>query len=492
VDSPRDYLADAARDRPAEVGAASGALSRTFAELDRDATLVTSALAGSPNPRVGVCLPNSVAWPAVLAGIWRAGGEAVLFPAATPTPALLRDLGRERLGTLVASPERVAELAPPWGGQLIEMGNGAVATRRGVGVGEEVEARRPGTMLFTSGTTSAPKPVELSYASLRTVVEATLAQMGARPGAGDAQPAGSASRTASLIVFPLYHISGLFQLVMATARQAPAVILDRFTVEAFLDALAGWKVRQVVLNPTMLKALVQTSDPRADELVGRLRLIRSGTAALDSRTRDAFAARFGVLVLQGYGSTETGGEIAGWTPGDVREFGVTKATSVGRPRPCVAIAVRDDDGRDVGPGVVGRLAVRVPWLFDDWRDIGDLGSLDEDGFLHIAGRADDVINCGGFMIQPAVVEEAIAGCSGVDECAVVGEPDERLGEVPVAYVVLRPGHTCEAVEAAVAATELLPYQRPRQVRVVDRLPRNALGKLVRADLNAVSSNDGGN
>jgi acyl-coenzyme A synthetase/AMP-(fatty) acid ligase len=280
----------------------------------------------------------------------------------------------------------------------------------------------------------------------------------------------------------MHHLSGLFILMLAMARRSPAVILERFSVPAFLDALEAWPIRQIALNPAMLSQLVECEDERADSLVGQLVLVRSGSAPLPPRLRKDFCNRFAVPLLQGYGSTETGGEIAGWTDQDLEVHGHSKVESVGRLKPGISVEIRDDTDQILSSGEVGRLAVRVPWFSEEFRDVGDLGYLDDDGFLFLIGRSDDVIDCGGLKIYPAAVEEALEQCPEIAECAIVPEADALLGQAPVAYVVPgAPGLTAEAVDAF-ARRALLAYQCPRRIYIVDALPRNDLGNVVRTAL----------
>jgi acyl-CoA synthetase (AMP-forming)/AMP-acid ligase II len=482
-----DYLELARRTSPDGVGGAAGSDRHSYADLDAAASRLGPLL--PCGGRIGVVLPNGLGWAAVLSAVWRSGGEAALFPARLPTASLVEAATREQVSLLIVEDTRADEIEAAWAGPMI-VTRGLTFTPRGRQWVDPdglscAPVSEPGVVLFTSGTTGTPKAVRLAHAALVTAVEGTIAYLTA----GRATRAPSASRaasSASLIAFPLYHVSGLFLLMLALARQVPAVILERFTVSAFLDALADWPIKQIVLNPAMLTELVGCQDKRADDLVSQLALVRSGSAPLSPSLRSAFCSRFRVPLLQGYGSTETGGEVAGWTAQDFRIHGETKADSVGRAKPGVSIVIRDQADRPVAAGEIGRVAICVPWFSDDFREMGDLGYLDDDGFLFLVGRTDDVINCGGFMIHPAAVEQALELCPEIAECAVVAEADGRLGQVPVAYVVPRgEGLNTDLVEAA-ARTTLLPYQCPRRIYVVDALPRNDLGKIVRNMLRGAS------
>ncbi len=474
------YLETAARDCPDDIAGEAAGHRYTYGELHRLAEDLQSLLVGNSGQRIGVVVPNSLSWISVLSAIWHHDSAAVLFPASMPMASLTEATAREGVSTLITSSSRAVELCGSWPGKIVSV-DGIVAR-----IEKPQDADQPGGMpakagvvLFSSGTTGIPKAVQVPASAIGAGIGGVLSTTRQSPRQSSS---GGTARKAHLIAFPLYHISGLFQLILAVAMRAPAVVLEKFTVTRFVEALENWPIRQLVLNPPMLSDLVATEDPRVDVLVGRLGLVRSGTAALPVTLRESFCSRFDIPLLQGYGATETAGEIAGWSNEDARTHAATKSSSVGRSKPGVSIVIRDTADRPVEAGTVGRVAVRVPWISHDYQELGDLGYLDDDGFLFIVGRADDVINCGGFMIHPLVVEEALNRCSVVAECAVVSEPDERLGEVPVAFVVPRePGPIEDAVEA-VARKHLLPYHRPRRIYVVDRLPRNEMGKVLRRAL----------
>lgn len=474
-----DYLEIAARVCPDRVAGEAAGHRYTYAELHELSARLRELLGNGRGQRIGLVLRNSLSWYSVLSAVWNRDGVAVLFPASMPIGSLLDAAEREGVDTLVVDAARAAELDGRRHGALIAIdGLTAQATSERGCDQQEPGSAGAGVILFSSGTAGTPKAVLIPYSGLDSAVAGALASArSSNPrSTDDSRP------NAHLIAFPLYHISGLFQLMLALARQAPAVVLDKFAIPGFLDALEKWPVRQLVLNPAMLLDLVATEDPRVDALVGHLRLVRSGTASLPDSLREAFCSRFDIPLLQGYGATETVGEIAGWSNEDARRHAATKSSSVGRSKPGVSIVIRDSADRPVEAGTVGRVAVRVPWVSDDWQEMDDLGYLDDDGFLFIVGRADDVINCGGFMIHPLVVEEALAKCSAVAECAVVSERDERLGEVPVAFVVPKEPGSIEDAVNAVAREHLLPYQCPRRIYVVDCLPRNEMGKVMRRTL----------
>jgi acyl-CoA synthetase (AMP-forming)/AMP-acid ligase II len=223
-----------------------------------------------------------------------------------------------------------------------------------------------------------------------------------------------------------------------------------------------------------------------------LRYVRSITAPLSPLQAQRFAEKFGIVVLNGYGQAEIG-EVIGWTAADAREH-PEKLGAVGRPHPGVSIRIAPapgDAGAPSAAGAIGRLLVRPPSTavgiaesrVDDagFIDTGDLARIDDDGFVWIEGRASDVINRGGNKVFPEQVEEVLRLIPAVQEAAVVGVPEGRLGEVPVAFVVTT-GPVTDDELVAVCRQHLAPYKVPVRFRRVDALPRSEVGKLLRRDL----------
>jgi len=205
------------------------------------------------------------------------------------------------------------------------------------------------------------------------------------------------------------------------------------------------------------------------ESLAPLRYVRSITAPLSPFLARRFHDRFGVAVLNGYGQTELGGEVVGWSAADWREFGETKLGAVGRPHAGVELRVDE----------TGELWVRTRASPDGWLRTGDHGRIDDDGFLWIEGRASDMVNRGGLKVFPAEIEEVLRSVPGVRDVAVVGIPDERLGEVPVAAVV---GDADPGDLDARCRAHLAPYKVPARFVFVDSLPRNEVGKVLRAEV----------
>ena len=272
-----------------------------------------------------------------------------------------------------------------------------------------------------------------------------------------------------------------------------------FDPREFAALVRRFEIRSTVLPPT---AIAMLNDDDAVTDLAPLRYVRSITAPLSPRQARRFTERFDVFVLNSYGQAELG-EVIGWTAADAKAF-PEKVGAAGRPHAGVEIKVVGDDGGSLPAGTAGRLHVRPPNRAvgyadgsdlservdaDGYVDTGDIAHVDTDGFVWIEGRAGDVINRGGNKIFPGDVEEVLRLSPAVRDAAVVGVPDSRLGEVPVAFFT---GRSVGAGDLErLCRDNLVPYKVPVAFHHVGELPRNEAGKVVRADLvSRVSSAEG--
>ncbi|ACU40351.1 acyl-CoA synthetase [Actinosynnema pretiosum subsp. pretiosum] len=336
----------------------------------------------------------------------------------------------------------------------------------------EPDAEAPALVIYTSGTTGPPKGVVLPRRALAANLDALAA---AWAWTGD-----------DVVVhgLPLFHVHGLCLGVLGPLRRGGTVRhLGSFTVEAAAEALAGDGT--VLFGvPTMYHRLAQA--PEHAEAFGKARLLVSGSAALPAAVHERISALTGQRVVERYGMTET--------------LIITSVRADGDRRPgAVGTALDGTAVRVVGePGEIGEVEVRGPGLFteylnrpdatreafrDGWFRTGDLAVLEPDGYLRIVGRrATDLIKSGGYKIGAGEIENALLEHPDVAEVAVVGEPDEDLGERVVAWVVADGREpTLEELADHVAGL-LAPHKRPRALVLVDSLPRNDLGKVLKREL----------
>jgi fatty-acyl-CoA synthase len=290
-----------------------------------------------------------------------------------------------------------------------------------------------------------------------------------------------------LTVLPMFHVGGLnIQTLPALHAGATVIIHERFEIDAFFDALEQDGVTLTLLVPTVVHAI--TSDPRWETAdLSNLRMISVGSTIVPEQMVRALGAR-GVPLVQVYGSTETA-PIAAYMP--FRET-TRRPASTGIPAINCEIRLVDEDCHDVPVGEKGEILVRGPnvmteyWgdpeatrtaFTDDWFHTGDIAHRDSDGFLYVDGRIKDMIISGGENVYPAAVENVLGECADLSEVAVVGRPDDHWGEVVVAVVV--PQGACRDSGKIIRFCEgrLAGFETPREVIFMDRLPRNAMGKV---------------
>jgi acyl-CoA synthetase (AMP-forming)/AMP-acid ligase II len=335
---------------------------------------------------------------------------------------------------------------------------------------------------WTSGTTGRPKAILHTHVAYLELLDRVLAPLRARP---EPRP----NPTPNLIPVSLALNAGIYNALFGMRAGAALVIMDRFEPREFAELVRRFEIRSTVLPPAAMAMLAD--DPGVTDL-GPLRYVRSITAPLSPLQARRFADKFGAAVLNSYGQAEIG-EVIGWTATDAKEH-PDKVGAIGRPHAGVDIRVVGDDGAELGVDGVGVLRVRPPNMAagyatgeelrdrvdpDGYVNTGDLARVDADGFVWIEGRAGDLINRGGTKVFPEHVEEVLCLAPGITEAAVVGVPDARLGEVPVAFVV---GDASDDELEARCREHLVAYKVPVAFVRIDALPRSEVGKVLRRDL----------
>jgi len=334
----------------------------------------------------------------------------------------------------------------------------------------------PLLIVYTSGTTGRPKGAVLRQEAL--LWNGVMSQ----------HMHGLTSDDHVLTVLPFFHVGGLnIQTTPALHHGATVTIHPRFTPDATLTAIGRERPTLTVLVPATIQAITDHPDWPSTDL-SSLRAISTGSTIVPPHLIDRFVAR-GVPVLQVYGSTETC-PVAVYTRlgGDLSRVG-----STGLPGLCCEAVVIDDSGVELPPGTPGEIAVRGPNVFheywgneeatrealhDDWYRTGDIGRRDADGYFWVHDRKKNLIISGGENIYPAEVERVLLEHPDVSECGVIGRPDPKWDEVPVAYVILRAGCSVEAESLKEhVLTQLARFKVPRDIIFVDDLPRTALGKV---------------
>ena len=319
-----------------------------------------------------------------------------------------------------------------------------------------------GMEILSSGTTGLPKrlfhPVDRLFRSL------------------DGMPVNPEGKP-ELVMWPLSGIGGNMALATAMITGNPFVLLEKFTPEDLADVIRRHQLKRVAFTPTMVRMFYDANISR--ERVASLDCIVGGAGPLDPDLQEKFEARYGIPILWGMGATEFCGTILAWTLELHQAYHKQKRGSSGRPLPGCALRIVDPDTREELPrNEIGLLVVKVDAVGPEWIVTNDLARIDEDDFVFFAGRADGAIIRGGFKIVPEKVCEALRSHPGVAEAAVVGLPDERLGEMPVAVVEARAGVSLTAGELDRHLRGLLAApQIPVHYLFVDRLPYTASTKV---------------
>lgn len=435
-----------------------------------------------------LCQPGR-GYVATLWGIWRAGGVAVPIGLSHPAAEIEYSVDTVGASQFVAEGpfiDRVAPLAAARGLPLLDLscqwdGNATIRL-------PTVTSHRRALILFTSGSTGRPKGVVWTHAGI-----ASQASM-----MSDAW--GWTARDHILSVLPLHHIHGLVNVVTtALWCGATCEFVPRFDPDTTWARLGSGGITMFMAVPTIYVHLIKAWEAKSRNERFRLsaacrsvRLMVSGSSALPTQVLQKWQSITGHTLLERYGMTEVGMAIANPLDGE-RVPG-----SVGMPLPGVRVRLVDDSGRTVAGDASGQIEIRGPGLFlEYWRDSRATDAAFRDGwfqtgdvaarhgnYYRILGRANvDIIKTGGYKVSAVEIEQAFAAHPDVEECAVVGIPDDEWGERVAAYIVLRLPTSATAESLREWGKErLAPYKVPRVFHVVDELPRNEMGKVVKPTL----------
>jgi fatty-acyl-CoA synthase len=487
---------------PAGVALRQGERAVTFAELARRVDGRAGALAGlgvEPGERVAYLGPNDIATFETFFATARLGGIFVPLNIRLSGPEIAYMLGDCGARVLVYGPEcadlataadpagagvthlvSVAGSCPAGGQRYDDLVGGGSAPQAAVGLDDDA------VILYTSGTTGRPKGAVLTHGNItfNTVNQLTQVDM--------------LSGDVVLCTAPLFHVSGLGQVSLPTLiKGGTVVVAPRFDPAWLLATVAALRITAFAAVPTMLQLIADHPDFAAADL-SSLRYIIYGGSPARARVAGAWLER-GVQLLQGYGMTETAPGVLLAMPGGA----VARPVSAGVPQFFVDLALARPDGTAASAGTAppvgtGQLLVAGPAVFSrywnrpadtaaatagGWFHTGDVVRIEDDGWGYVVDRVTDMIISGGENVYPAEVEAALADLPAIADCAVVGVPDERWGEVGLAIVVPAPGHTVD-VDCLRRHLDgrLAHYKIPRHVRLVEAIPRTATGKIRRAEL----------
>jgi acyl-CoA synthetase (AMP-forming)/AMP-acid ligase II len=461
------------------------------ARTDALAAALSSHLDGS-NGRVGLLARNHRGFVESLVATGKLGADLVLLNTAFSGPQLAELLGRERVDVLIYDQEYAAALADlpdgpvhviawedePADGLTVE---GLIAEH--LGQRPPAPTSSPHVVLLTSGTTGAPKG----------------ARRGTGGGAGDLvaiiERVPWRAEDTTVVAAPMFHAWGFGCLILAATMANTVVMRRHFDPEETLAMAARHRAQGMAVVPVMLERIVGLPDEVKQRYpLPSLRFVTASGSAMEPTALTAFMDTFGDVVYSNYNATEAG-MIATATPADLR----ADPRSAGRPVRGCDLRILDDEGNALPTGEVGQIAVLNSTPFegythagegpstkdhlDGYMLTGDLGRLDEAGRLRVEGRVDDMIISGGENVYPGEVEAVLGQHRDVVEAAVIGVPDESFGQRLLAYVVLKPGAKTNAQHLRThVRDQLANYKVPRDIVVLDELPRNASGKVMKKQL----------
>jgi len=488
----------------------------SFAELGQDTATAAKAFVAAgvePGDRVAIWAPNCYEWVVSLLGLQSAGGIVVPLNTRFKGTEAAYVLNRSRARVLVTVggflgveyPEMLAAEQLPHLERVVVVDESGAAWRQflGAGAGVEggevdrrVEAIGPGDVsdiIFTSGTTGSPKGVVSTHGQSLAVFAEWSRLVGLR--AGDRY----------LLVNPMFHTfgykAGILACLMAGATMVPLPVFD---AGAAIGTIGAERISVVPGPPTLYQSLLE-HPALASSDISSLRLAVTGAAVIPVTLVRRIIEDLGAeTVLTAYGLTEATGFVTATREGDdVETIATTSGRAIDGVEVRIVAAASEAAGRrgvtPLGPGVPGEVVCRgynvMQGYFEDpvqtasaidsdgWLHTGDIGVLDEAGNLRITDRLKDLFIIGGFNAYPAEIEQLLCHHPEVAQCAVVGVPDERLGEVGVAFVVPRAGAALEAAGVIGWAREnIANYKVPRHVQIVDALPLNASGKVQKFEL----------
>ncbi|MEM9110989.1 MAG: AMP-binding protein [Planctomycetota bacterium] len=447
-------------------------------------------------PNVGLMLPTSGAFPSALLGTWQAGKVAVPLNYLLSKEDLhhvIHDSGLDTVFTATKLLDVVGEDAIPEGVKVVKLDElnfkGLPPVRWPAAPRDEDLA----VLLYTSGTSGKPKGVMLSHRALDSNVRAIIEHAHLGP------------TNKFLGVLPQFHAFGVTALtLMPLCLGAEVIYTARFVPRKLIELMRKHKPNIFIAVPSMYGALLSVKSATADDFAS-LEFAVSGAEPLSQAVYDAYAEKFNCHLLEGYGLTETA-PVTNWsTPQQ------NKQHAVGRALPGVTNIIVDDDNNVLGPNEAGEILIAGPSVMDGYWQLkdktdevfveidapgsepgkgktrcfrtGDIGKLDDEGYLYITGRKKEMLIVGGENVFPREIEEVLNMHPTVKASAVVGKADDMRGEVPIAFVELKEGATFDDKELRnFVRDKIAQYKVPREIRQIGELPRNPTGKILRREL----------
>jgi len=468
-----------------------GDKSVSFSEFHRDANQMASALVNfgiRPGDHVALCAPNSYAWMIFYFGALKAGAVAATFSHMLMKDEFRRTLADCKPRILFTIDEKLEHLEEFRKGpfpELIVCENGDISYARLVEKGtsdfKTIDRHRQDTaaILYTGGTTGIPKGAMLTHENLQTSAFNV------------AHYERSTEKDRALCFLPLNHVFGHVHIMHSTVLSGGELILQpAFDMEKVLEAIKRHRVTKFYSVPTIYIRLLRLPDLR--ERIDSVRYCFSAAASMATEVVREWKARTGLNIYEAYGLTESASIVT------YNHYYRHVVGSVGTPANLVEVQIRDIEGNILKEGEQGEICICGPNItkgylnqpeeteaafWGNWFRSGDIGVVDNDGYLYIMDRLKDMIITGGENVYPREVEEVLYTCPEVLECAVVGIPEHEYGEMVTAFIVPREGHQIDPdALKSYLKTRLAPFKVPKEYITVEEMPKSGAGKILKREI----------
>jgi long-chain acyl-CoA synthetase len=472
----------------------------SYRDLNRQAGRIASALTArgvQPGDLIGLCAPNSTQWLALYFGVLKTGAVAATFSPLLPAEELVRLMRHARPRFVHAAPDKLGPL-----GDLIAEGaiEGLIASpgdfpmddlpEEGTAACRALDRNPSDTaaVLFTGGTTGIPKGVLLSHENI-TVSSHNVAYSER-----------STEKDRALCFLPFNHVFGQMHIMNATIMTGGCLeLLPAFDLDAVLETLGSGRVTKFYGVPTIYIRLLGLD--RLAQRLGHVRYCFSAAASLAAEIVREWKTATALDIHEGYGLTETASAVT------YNHYLRHRVGSIGEAVPGIEVEIRDFEGQPLGLGREGEICIRGRNVMNGylnneeetaaafwpkrWFRSGDIGVLDEDGYLCIVDRLKDMIISGGENVYPREVEEVLYTRHEIQECAVIGLPDKEWGEQVTAFIVPKPGFSLRPEELkSYLKSRLAPFKVPKKFIVVEGFPKSAAGKILKREMKQQMSAEG--
>jgi long-chain acyl-CoA synthetase len=476
---------------PDHLAVIEGDRSISFSEFNRDANQIASALVSvgvQPGDHVALCAPNSYAWLVFYFGALKVGAVAVTFSHLLMKDEFARTLADCEPKVLFTADEKLEDLGNyrkrPYP-ELVVCDHGDISYARlaekGTPEFKTVDRHRRDTaaVLYTGGTTGIPKGAMLTHENLQTSIFNV------------AHYERSNQNDRALCFLPLNHVFGQIHIMNSTVFSGGGLVVQpAFDLEKVLEAIHRHQVTKFYAVPTIYIRLLRLADLR--EKMGSVRYCFSAAASMATEVVREWKAQTGLNIYEAYGMTESASIVT------YNHYYRHVVGSVGTPANLVEVQIRDLEGNVLGQGERGEICICGPNItkgylnnpeetesafWGDWFRSGDIGVMDEDGYLYIVDRLKDMIITGGENVYPREVEEILYTRPEVLECVVVGLPDPEYGERVTAFIVPRKGHQIDPVSLKdYLKARLAAFKVPKEYIAVEELPKSSAGKVLKKEI----------